>query len=235
MPPVGFSVMNHPRRRLMSVTVGVVAFVGAYLFLFLHGCADVLGMSSWERCTTVVGTPAFSLTDWGLDNTFDMLIPLFAGILGAVVAWWLDRPPAEDRGEYTSSRHGGVGEVCVHAQGRRHGDRNCHPKRSFWCLRRLRSDSRGVHPKVRDTLTSDNWTGDHRPHRHNRHQQPADQPQSRLTPAHNGIYRAAYRPSAMARGRARVASTTFSFSYPSAFTVSNLLKPDNKTPHQQAR
>lgn len=69
--------------------VGVVAFAAAYLFLFPQACADVEGMSSWERCTTLVGTPAFSLTDWGLDNLFDILMPLAAGVLAGGLSWWL--------------------------------------------------------------------------------------------------------------------------------------------------
>lgn len=46
-------------------------------------------MSSWERCTTVMGNPAFSLSDWGLANQFDILIPLVVAVLAAFVTWWL--------------------------------------------------------------------------------------------------------------------------------------------------
>lgn len=67
----------------------MVAFVVAYMFLFPTGCADVEGMSSWERCTTVMGNPAFSLSDWGLANQFDFLIPLAVAVLAALVTWWL--------------------------------------------------------------------------------------------------------------------------------------------------
>jgi len=76
-------------RKLTSVIIGVVAFVGGYMFLFPTGCADVGGMPSWERCITLMGNPAFSLTDWGLDNKFDILIPLVFGTLVGGVAWWL--------------------------------------------------------------------------------------------------------------------------------------------------
>jgi len=76
-------------RKLTSVIIGVVAFVGGYMFLFPTCCAAVDGMSSWERCTTVMGNPAFSLTDWGLDNTLDILIPLVVGTLAGIVTWWL--------------------------------------------------------------------------------------------------------------------------------------------------
>jgi hypothetical protein len=81
--------MDRPPRKPTSVIIGVVAFVGAYMFLFPTGCAAVDGVSSWERCTTVMGNPAFSLTDWGLDNTFDILIPLVVGVFAAAVTWWL--------------------------------------------------------------------------------------------------------------------------------------------------
>lgn len=69
--------------------VGLLAFVGGYMFLFPTGCAAVEGMPSWERCITVMGNPAFSLTDWGLDNTFDILIPLVVGFLAGGVTSWL--------------------------------------------------------------------------------------------------------------------------------------------------
>lgn len=84
-------------RRSSSVVVGVAAFVVAYMFLFPTGCADVEGMSSWERCTTLVGDPAFSLSGWGLANQFDILIPLAVAVLAALVTWWLlgSRRPAE--------------------------------------------------------------------------------------------------------------------------------------------
>ena len=80
--------MTRLRTKLTSLTIGVAAFTGGYLFLFPTGCADVDGMSSWERCTTPVGTPAFSLTDWGVDSTFDTLIPLAVGILAAHLTQW---------------------------------------------------------------------------------------------------------------------------------------------------
>lgn len=73
------------------MVVGIIAFVVAYMFLFPAGCADVEGMSSWERCTTVMGNPAFSLSDWGLANQFDILIPFAVAVLAALVTWWLLR------------------------------------------------------------------------------------------------------------------------------------------------
>lgn len=90
--------VDRPPRRLISVIVGVVAFVGAYLFLFPTGCADVDGMSSWDRCTTVMGNPAFSVAEeLGIANQFDIVIPLAVGVLAGVVTSRLLRskePPA---------------------------------------------------------------------------------------------------------------------------------------------
>jgi hypothetical protein len=83
---------------LTSVVIGAVAFVAAYMFLFPTGCADVGGMSSWERCTTVMGNPAFSLSDWGWANQFDILIPLAVAVLAGFVTWWLLGPPSGVRG-----------------------------------------------------------------------------------------------------------------------------------------
>lgn len=79
------------------MVVGVVAFVVAYMFLFPTGCADVEGMPSWERCTTVMGNPAFSLSDWGLANQFDILIPLAVAALAALVTWWLLGPRSREQ------------------------------------------------------------------------------------------------------------------------------------------
>ena len=77
-------------RKPISVIVGVVAFVGAYLFLFPTACADVEGVSSWERCTTVMGNPAFSAAEeLGLANQFDIIVPLAIGVLGGAVTSWL--------------------------------------------------------------------------------------------------------------------------------------------------
>lgn len=50
------------------------------------------GVPSWERCASLVGLPAFSLTDWGLDNTFDILIPVLPGaVAGAITRRWVAR------------------------------------------------------------------------------------------------------------------------------------------------
>jgi hypothetical protein len=84
-------------RKWVSVLAGVVAFLAAFLFLMPWGCGDVGGVSSWERCTSAMGTPAFSVEDWGLDLSLSILIPLVSGLLVAVVTWWLWRPRHADR------------------------------------------------------------------------------------------------------------------------------------------
>ena len=76
-------------RKLTSVVIGVAAFIGLIVSVFPTGCGDAGGMPSWERCTTMMGTPAFSLTDWGLGNQFDILVPLIVGVLAGGVTWWL--------------------------------------------------------------------------------------------------------------------------------------------------
>jgi hypothetical protein len=85
-------------RRLTSVIIGFVALVGYCLFLFPTGCADVDGMSSWERCTTVMDTPAFSVAEeLGIANQFDIIVPLAVGVLAGAITSRLPRskePPA---------------------------------------------------------------------------------------------------------------------------------------------
>jgi hypothetical protein len=90
--------MKVTSRRWLSVLAGVVAFLVAFLFLIPWGCADVAGLSSWERCTSAMGTPAFSVEDWGLDSNLNILIPVVSGLLVGTVTWRLgglrhpDRP-----------------------------------------------------------------------------------------------------------------------------------------------
>lgn len=91
-------VVDRLPRKLIAVIMGVVAFVGAYMFLFPTGCADVDAMSSWERCTTVMGNPAFSVSEeLGLANQFDILIPLAVGVLAGLVTSWLLGSRTTDR------------------------------------------------------------------------------------------------------------------------------------------
>lgn len=74
--------------RLVSLILAAVATVGAYLFLVPAGCNDVGGVSSWQRCTSVMGTPAFSVEDWGVDATLNVLSPLLIGVAVGLVTWW---------------------------------------------------------------------------------------------------------------------------------------------------
>lgn len=69
----------------------------AFLLGMAWGCADVGGVSSWERCTSAMGTPAFSVEDWGLDSTLNILIPVVSGLLVGFVTWWLARSRNPDR------------------------------------------------------------------------------------------------------------------------------------------
>jgi NhaP-type Na+/H+ or K+/H+ antiporter len=79
------------------VLLGVVAFLVAFLFLMAWGCGDVGGVSSWERCRSAMGTPAFSVEDWGLDASLNALIPVVLGLLVGIVTWWIGRPRHPDR------------------------------------------------------------------------------------------------------------------------------------------
>jgi hypothetical protein len=38
-----------------------------------------------------MGTPAFSLEDWGLDSNLNVLIPVVSGLVGGIGASWLVR------------------------------------------------------------------------------------------------------------------------------------------------
>lgn len=76
-------------RMRWAFVVGSLSFVAAYVLIFPSGCADVEGVPSWERCSSLVGLPAFSLQDWGVDHAFDIVIPLAVGLTGAALARWL--------------------------------------------------------------------------------------------------------------------------------------------------
>jgi len=81
--------MDRPTRTIASVTVGALAMVGWFLLLTPSGCNEEGGVSSWERCTSWLGTPAFSVEDFGLDNTLDVIAPLLVGLLVGLITWWL--------------------------------------------------------------------------------------------------------------------------------------------------
>jgi hypothetical protein len=67
--------MKATSRRLLSALAGVASLLAAFLFLMPWGCGDG-EVSSWKRCTSAIGTPAFSVEDWGLDTNLNILIPV---------------------------------------------------------------------------------------------------------------------------------------------------------------
>lgn len=79
--------MERPARVAASVISGVIALVGSFLFLTPTGCNEVGGVPSWERCTSAMGLPAFSVEDLGLDATLNILIPLIFAFLVGWLVW----------------------------------------------------------------------------------------------------------------------------------------------------
>ena len=85
-------VMDRTIRALIAIGTGVVTFVATSLLVIPAGCADVGGVPSWQRCTTILGTPAFSVSDLGLNNSFEVLIPLLGGLLAGTFTWLATGP-----------------------------------------------------------------------------------------------------------------------------------------------
>lgn len=81
--------MARTRRRLYSVVAGFVAAIVYFYALVPSGCNDGGGMSSFERCITYLGTPAFSVEDWGWNNSLDVIPPLAVGLIVGFFTWWL--------------------------------------------------------------------------------------------------------------------------------------------------
>jgi hypothetical protein len=81
--------MGRTARILITVVASVLAFVAVVLFVFPSGCQDLGGVPSWERCTTYLGTPAFSVEDFGWGSELNIVVPLVATALVAVGTWWL--------------------------------------------------------------------------------------------------------------------------------------------------
>jgi NhaP-type Na+/H+ or K+/H+ antiporter len=73
---------------VVSLVTAALATAGTYLFLVPAGCNDIGGVSSWQRCVSAMGTPAFSVEDWGLDATLNVLSPLLIGIAVGLITWW---------------------------------------------------------------------------------------------------------------------------------------------------
>lgn len=86
-------------RGLISTIVGVIVFALAVVFLLPTGCNEQGGVPSWERCTTMMGTPAFSVNDFGFANQFDILIPLGLAFLTGVITWFVVAAANEERAQ----------------------------------------------------------------------------------------------------------------------------------------
>jgi hypothetical protein len=89
-------------RGLISTIVGVIVFALAVMFIMPTGCNEEGGVPSWERCTTMMGTPAFSVNDFGLANQFDILVPLLVGVLAATITWFVVTAANAERADVTS-------------------------------------------------------------------------------------------------------------------------------------
>jgi len=80
--------MDRITRSVVSVVAGVAAAVAYFLLVLPSGCNDVGGVPSWERCITVLGTPAFSVEDFGWDNNLEVIPLLLVGLLVGLFTWW---------------------------------------------------------------------------------------------------------------------------------------------------
>lgn len=83
--------MSQAARIRITIGASVLVFVGLVVFVFPSGCNDGGGVSSWERCTTPIGTPAFSVEDWGWDSTLNVVPPVVAAALVGFLVWVLLR------------------------------------------------------------------------------------------------------------------------------------------------
>lgn len=82
--------MSRPKRVWLVVAALAVSFAGAFVFLMPWSCDDSEG-PSWERCRTVMGTPAFSVVDWGLSDQLDFLIPFVIALVVGMLTWGILR------------------------------------------------------------------------------------------------------------------------------------------------
>jgi len=81
--------MARTRRRLSSWIAGVAAAVVYFYLLVPSGCNDGGGQSSFERCITYLGTPAFSVEDFGWDATLNVIPPIAFGLIVGLLTWRL--------------------------------------------------------------------------------------------------------------------------------------------------
>lgn len=78
---------------------GVVGAIVYFYVLVPSGCNDGGGQSSFERCVTYLGTPAFSVEDVGWDATLGVIPPIVFGLVVGLVTWWLLGRRRQDDGE----------------------------------------------------------------------------------------------------------------------------------------
>jgi len=83
--------MGRTARILITVVTSIVAFVTVLLFVVPSGCSDIGRVPSWERCTTLMETPAFSVEDWGWNASLNVLPPITAAVLVGFASWLLLR------------------------------------------------------------------------------------------------------------------------------------------------
>ena len=81
--------MDRTTKISASVIAGVVAAIVYFLFLTPSSCSDIGGVPSWERCTSWLEMPAFSVEDFGLNATLNVIPPVLVGILVGLITWWL--------------------------------------------------------------------------------------------------------------------------------------------------
>lgn len=71
----------------------IAGVVGAIVYsyaLIPSGCNEGGGgQSSFDRCITYLGTPAFSVEDFGWDASLNVIPPLAFGLIVGLVTWWL--------------------------------------------------------------------------------------------------------------------------------------------------
>lgn len=79
--------MERGARIAATVIAGVVAFIAAVVLVIPSGCDDVGGVPSWERCITMLGTPAYSVEDVGLASSWNVVIPFLLGAIAALITW----------------------------------------------------------------------------------------------------------------------------------------------------
>ena len=96
--------MDRITRTVASVVTGLAATVAYYLFVLPSGCNDGGGVPSWERCITVMGTPAFSVEDFGWSNDLDGIPLILIGLVIGSITWWALGAGTKDAGRSRSGR-----------------------------------------------------------------------------------------------------------------------------------